>query len=333
MNSKTTLKQLAKELNVSVSTVSKALNNSPEISDKTIRRVKELAKLYGYKPNPVAVSLKRNKTNTIGILIPDILNHFFAKVLFGIEQEASKQGYKIITCLTNESLEKEKQYLEMLEYNKVDGVIAALSRETQIKENLEHFQNYKNESKPLVLFDRVHEDIKCDEVLVNDFEAGEKIFKYLDQQNRNSMVVISTIPHLSVSKARLQGVESAAKQKNKKLNTLLIQPEENAEELINHFLEEHKPDAVIALDEYAGVTSINMAKQHGMNIPKDVAVVGFTNGLLANNSYPKMSVIAQHAIEIGQKTVELLLKRIENKDSDFTRYIQPTTLIKRGSSE
>ncbi len=134
MNSKTTLKQLAKELNVSVSTVSKALNNSPEISDKTIRRVKELAKLYGYKPNPVAVSLKRNKTNTIGILIPDILNHFFAKVLFGIEQEASKQGYKIITCLTNESLEKEKQYLEMLEYNKVDGVIAALSRETQVKE-------------------------------------------------------------------------------------------------------------------------------------------------------------------------------------------------------
>lgn len=333
MNSKTTLKQLSKELNVSVSTVSKALNNSPEISEKTIRRVKELAKLYGYKPNPVAVSLKRNKTNTIGILIPDILNHFFAKVLFGIEQEASKQGYKIITCLTNESLEKEKQYLEMLEYNKVDGVIAALSRETQVKENLDHFLNYKDDSNPLVLFDRVHERIKCDEVLVDDFEAGEKIFTYLDEQNRANIAVVSTIPHLSVSKARLQGVENAAKHKNKSLKTLLIQPEENAEELISHFLAEHQLDGVIALDEYAGVTSINMAKQHNLDIPKDIAVVGFTNGLLANNSYPKMSVIAQHAIEIGQKTVELLLKRISNKDTKFTRYIQPTTLIKRGSSE
>lgn len=333
MNSKTTLKQLSKELNVSVSTVSKALNNSPEISEKTIRRVKELAKLYGYKPNPVAVSLKRNKTTTIGILIPDILNHFFAKVLFGIEQEANKHGYKIITCLTNESLDKEKQYLEMLEYNKVDGVIAALSRETQVKEDLEHFQNYKNDSNPLVLFDRVHESIKCDEVLVNDYEAGEKIFNYLDAQNRNNIAVISTIPHLSVSKARLQGVENAANHKNKSLKTLLIQPDENAEELINKFIGDHKFDAVIALDEHSGVIAINTAKKHHLDIPKEIAIVGFTNGLLANNSYPKMSVIAQHAIEIGQKTVELLLKRIDNKNAELTRYIQPTTLITRGSSE
>ena len=309
MNSKTTLKQLSKELNVSVSTVSKALNNSPEISEKTIRRVKELAKLYGYKPNPVAVSLKRNKTNTLGILIPDILNHFFAKVLFGIEQEASKHGYKIITCLTNESLDKEKQYLEMLEYNKVDGVIAALSRETQIKENLDHFLSYKDDSNPLVLFDRVHENIKCDEVLVDDFEAGEKIFNYLNDQNRNSIAVISTIPHLSVSKARLQGVENAAKVKNKSLKTLLIQPEENAEILINDFLRTHKTDAVIALDEYAGVTSITATGEE--NEWSDI----------------------QHAIEIGQKTVELLLNRINNKEAAFTRFIQPTTLIKRGSSE
>ena len=333
MSNKTTLKQLSKELNVSVSTVSKALNNSPEISEKTIKRVKELAKLYGYKPNPVAVSLKRNKTDTIGILIPDILNHFFAKVLFGIEQEASKHGYKIITCLTNESLEKEMQYLEMLEYNKVDGVIAALSRETQVKEDLDHFLRYRQASNPLVLFDRVHEGIKCDEVLVDDFEAGEKIFNYLNEQNRGKIGVISSIPHLSVSKARLQGVENAAKDTGKVLETLLIHDEKDAEDLINSFLNTHNLDAIIALDEFAGVTSINVAKHNNLNIPKDIAIVGFTNGLLANNSYPKMSVIAQHAIDIGQKTVELLIKRINNKDAELTRFIQPTTLIRRGSSE
>ncbi len=333
MSTKTTLKQLSKELNVSVSTVSKALNNSPEISEKTIKRVKELAKLYGYKPNPVAVSLKRNKTDTIGILIPDILNHFFAKVLHGIEQEASKHGYRIITCLTNESLEKEIQYLEMLEYNKVDGVIAALGRETQVKSDLDHFLHYTNASNPLVLFDRVHESIKCDEVLVDDFEAGEKIFNYLNEQNRAKIGVISSIPHLSVSKARLQGVENAAKNTSKVLETLLIHEEKEAEDLINTFLNTHNFDAIIALDEFSGVTCINIAKHNNLDIPKDIAIVGFTNGLLANNSYPKMSVIAQHAIEIGQKTVELLIKRINNKDAELTRFIQPTTLIKRGSSE
>ena len=109
-----TLKQLAKELNVSISTVSKALNNSDEIGEETIKRVKELAELYNYKPNKVALSLKQNKTKTIGVIIPNILNHFLAKVLFGIEREAAQHGYNIITCISNESLDKEKESLRYM---------------------------------------------------------------------------------------------------------------------------------------------------------------------------------------------------------------------------
>ena len=122
-----TLKQLAKELNVSISTVSKALNNSEEIGEDTVRRVKELAKLYNYRPNKVALSLKNNKTRTIGVIIPNILNRFLAKVLFGIESEATKQGYNIITCISNESLEKEKESLQLLANGSVDGFILSVA--------------------------------------------------------------------------------------------------------------------------------------------------------------------------------------------------------------
>lgn len=333
MNQKTTLKKLAKELNVSVSTVSKALNDSSEISTKTIKRVKELAKLYGYKPNPVAVSLKRNKTFTLGILMPDILNHFFAKVLYGIEQKASESGYKIITCLTNESLDKEKQYLNMLEYNQVDGIIAALSRETQVKKDFQHFEEYTQTGKPLVMFDRITDKIVCDKVLVDDHKAAEGVFKYLVSQGRTKIAVISTIPHLSVSMARFEGIEKLAKKSPAEISTLMIDDASEAEKKVMTFFNENKFDAVIGLDETAASIAINTAKHLNIVIPKELAIVGFTDGLLANNAYPKMSVVSQHAIELGENTVKLLLERMTHKDAKPVRFIQPTTLIKRASSE
>lgn len=333
MGQKTTLKQLAKELNVSVSTVSKSLNNSSEISPKTIARVKELAQLYGYKPNPVAVSLKRNKTFTIGILIPDILNHFFAKVLRGIEQQASQKGYKIITCLTNESIDKEKEYLEMLEYNKVDGVIAALSQETQMKVDVSHFKHFKNLGKPLVLFDRITDEIDCDKVLVDDHKAAQEVYDYLNSQNRKNIAVVSTIPHLSVSVARLQGIMKSATKNSTSIKTLMINEAKDAESKINDFFKNESFDALIGLDETAAAIAINTAKQYNINIPKDLAIVGFTDGLLAKNAFPKMSVVSQHAIDLGENTVKILLEKIDKKRVESIRFIQPTTLIKRGSSE
>jgi len=333
MNQKTTLKQLAKELNVSVSTVSKSLNGSSEISAKTVKRVKELAQLYGYKPNPVAVSLKRNKTFTLGILIPDILNHFFAKVLHGIEQEASQKGYKIITCLTNESLDKEKEYLEMLEYNQVDGIIAALSQETQMKTDFSHFIDFKRSDKPLVLFDRITDDIECDKVVLDDHKAAEEVFEYLKNQGRQKIAVISTLPHLSVIIARLQGVKRIADASSMNIETLMVDKAEDAEINISNFFDEYEFDAVIGLDEPAASIAINTAKQKNIDIPKALAIVGFTDGLLAKNAFPKMSVISQHAIELGENTVKLLLERIDKKRNKPKRFIQPTTLIRRGSSE
>jgi len=157
-----TMKELASKLNVSVSTVSKALNDSPEISPNTIKRIKELANLYNYKPNRIALNLKTSRTKTIGVVIPDILNPFFAKVLLGIESEAAKLGYNIITCLSNEVMQKEKDSLSLLSNGSVDGYILSVSEETQTHNTSDHFEYYINEGLPIVMFDRVVENIDCD---------------------------------------------------------------------------------------------------------------------------------------------------------------------------
>src|SRR5690606_20126656 len=204
-----TLKQLAKELNVSISTVSKALNNSKEIGDDTTKRVKELAELYNYKPNKVALSLKQNKTKTIGVIIPDILNHFLAKVLFGIEREAALHGYNIITCISNESLDQEKESLQLLANGSVDGFILSVAQETQIKNEVNHFKEAISLGLPIVMFDRVAHDVLCDKVIVDDFDAVYKATKMLLLEGRKNIAFISSIDDLSVGKLRERGYNKA----------------------------------------------------------------------------------------------------------------------------
>jgi len=159
MNSKDTLKKIAKELGVSVSTVSKALNDSPEISEPTKLRVQEYAKLKNYKPNVIGLNLKNRSTRTIGVIIPNILNSFFAKVFTGIEKVADEKGYKVITCISNESLEKEISALEMLSNGTIDGFILSISEEAQKLQQFGHFKSIINEGTPIVMFDRTSDEV------------------------------------------------------------------------------------------------------------------------------------------------------------------------------
>ncbi|QFZ54757.1 LacI family transcriptional regulator [Oceanihabitans sp. IOP_32] len=334
-----TLKQLAKELNVSISTVSKALNNSEEIGKETIKRVKELAELYNYKPNKVALSLKQNRTNTIGVIIPDILNYFLAKVLYGIEREASKHGYNIMTCISNESLEKEKESLQILANGSVDGFILCVSEETQIKNEIKHFENIIKQGLPIVMFDRVAHDVFCDKVIVDDFDATYRATQKLLKENRKHIAFISTISDLSVGKLREQGYNKAILEHpaNKKI-TLKIQKEDNAHEKIEAFLQAHKNiDAVIAADSTSGITSINIAKSFGLNVPKDISVIGFSSQTFAKLSLPKLTTIRQHAKEIGANAAQMLIERLQSQDKlkeqrDFRTKIVKTSLVENGST-
>lgn len=336
MRKKVTLKQLARELNLSISTVSKSLKNDSEISQKTITRVHELAAFYNYKPNALAVSLKNNKTKTIGIILPEILNHFFAKVLFGIEKEASKSGYKIVTCITNESYDKEVGYIEMLNYSSVDGFIVALSRETQIINKLDHFQVLKRDHVPVVLFDRVSDEIDCDKVIVDDKEASKNAFEYLVQTGCKKIAIITTISNLSVAKLRFEGAREAATKNNQVSKIeLSVKDSDNFEAEIEKFIKNNDIDGVLGLDETAAAISINMSHKLGRKIPEDISVVGFTDGLLSRHTYPKLTTVSQHAEDLGAKTVQILIDRLDNPDENYkakTEVVKTSLIIRESTN-
>ncbi|WP_378186420.1 LacI family DNA-binding transcriptional regulator [Aquimarina sp. W85] len=336
MRKKVTLKQLAKELNLSISTVSKSLKDDKEISQKTIARVKELAAFYNFKPNALAVGLKSKKTNTIGVILPDILNHFFAKVLHGIETEAAKKGYKILTCISNESYQKEVDYIEMLSNNSVDGLIVSLSQETQIGNQLAHIRELKRDNIPVVLFDRVSDMIDCDKVIIDDAKAAANAMQYLIDSGCKRICIITTIFNLSVGALRCKGAKEIAEQYDDVLCHILTIDDSNQIELmIESFLQSNEIDAILGLDETAAAVSVNIAAKMNLKIPEQLSVIGFTDGLLAKYSYPKLSIVSQHAEKLGIIATQTLLDRLSMDLSKNTRSITKvvdTTLVLRDST-
>ncbi len=330
-----TLKQLAKELNVSISTVSKALNNSEEIGGETVKRVKELAALYNYRPNKVALSLKQNRTKTIGVIIPDILNRFLAKVLIGIEQEATANGYNIITCVSNEMLEKEISSLQLLANGSVDGFILAISEETQIKNETSHFVKTINQGLPIVMFDRVANDVLCDKVIVDDFEATYNGTKSLITEKRKHIAFFSSIDDLSVGKLREKGYLKAVSEENLKPYLLKIDKLDDVQQKIYEFLKENNSiDGVISADSSSGVIAINAASKLGIEVPKNLSVIGYSSKAISNHCIPKLTTIRQHAKDIGACAAQLLIKRLQNNEpkDEFSTRIIKTSLVSAGST-
>ncbi|XMO84971.1 LacI family DNA-binding transcriptional regulator [Algibacter sp. AS12] len=331
-----TLKQLAKELNVSISTVSKALNNSEEIGEETVRRVKELANLYNYRPNKVALSLKNNKTKTIGVIIPNILNRFLAKVLFGIEREASKHGYNIITCISNESLAKEKESLQFLANGSVDGFILSVSQESQMNNEVDHFKNTIKQGLPIVMFDRVAHDVMCDKVIVDDFDATYNATKSLIEEGRKKIVFISNINDISVGKLRERGYNKAILETGKlEALVLKIKKKDDTAKKIKSFYKKNKNiEGVIAADSSSGIIALNTAVNLGLRVPKDISVIAFASKSDSNHTIPRLTTIRQHAKVIGTHAAELLINRMQNTgvEKDMKTKIIKTSLIKNNST-
>jgi LacI family transcriptional regulator len=332
-----TLKQLAKELNVSISTVSKALNNSDEIGKDTIKRVKELAELYNYKPNKVALSLKQNKTKTIGVIIPDILNYFLAKVLFGIEREATIHGYNIITCISNESLDKEKESLQLLANGSVDGFILSVAKETQVKGEISHFNKTINSGLPIVMFDRVAHNVMCDKVIVDDFDATYNATKSLIEEKRKHIAFISSIDSLSVGKLRERGYNKAVLESatHKPLVLKLNHTNDNSKKIKTFLKKNNTIDGVIAADSASGIIAVNSAVNIGLKVPKNISVIGFASKSVSNHSIPQLTTIRQHAKKIGAMAAQQLIKRLELKNQeslDVSTKIIKTSLIKSNST-
>lgn len=331
-----TLKQLAKELNVSISTVSKALNNSDEIGEETVKRVKELADLYNYRPNKMALSLKQNKTKTIGVIIPNILSRFLAKVLFGIEREANKHGYNIITCISNESLDKEKESLQLLGSGSVDGFILSVAQESQVNNEVDHFKRTISNGLPIVMFDRVAHDVMCDKVIVDDFDATYNATKSLIREKRKNIGFISNINDISVGKLRERGYNKAILEEGKQEPIVLkIKKKDDPQKKIKSFFKKNKGiDAIVGADSSSGIIALNMAVDLGLNVPKDISVIAFASKSDSNHTFPKLTTIRQHAKSIGTNAAELLIHRIENAAANerMKTKIVKTSLVKNKST-
>jgi LacI family transcriptional regulator len=321
MKTKATLKQIAKELGVSVSTVSKALNDSPEISDPTKIRVQEYAKLKNYKPNIIGLNLKNRSTKTIGVIIPNILNSFFAKVFTGIEKVADEKGYKVITCISNESLEKEIGVLEMLSNGTIDGFLLSISKEAQKAQKFDHFKSIINEGTPIVMFDRIADEVNCDKVIVDDFDSAINATNHLIDTGCKNIALFSTIKQLSVSNLRSQGFYKAFEQKGLKVNEDLIILTDNIEEFdekIQGFFDANLVDGVFALDEHTSVTTMKIALKKGMKIPEDLSIIGFADGVWSRRMTPSLSTVSQHGPEIGEEAVKMLIEKLESKEENYT---------------
>ena len=321
MKAKATLKQIAKELNVSVSTVSKALNDSPEISDLTKAKIKEYAKLKNYKPNVIGLNLKNRKTKTIGVIIPNILNSFFAKVFSGIEKVADEQGYNVIMCISNESSEKEAHTLEMLSNGTIDGFIVSVSEEAQKNQSYEHFSAIIYDGTPIVMFDRIAEGVDCDKVIVDDFDSALDSTQHLINLGCKNIALLSSIDNLSVGKLRAEGYLKALKNNNIAPNKDIIlrtDSEEDLNERIEAILNNKKIDGIFALDESDSVAALKIGLKIGYKIPEELSIIGFADGILASRRLsPSLTTVSQHGIEIGEVAAKLLIDRLESKEEDI----------------
>lgn len=330
MKAKATLKQIAKELNVSVSTVSKALNDSPEISEQTKTKIKEYAKLKNYKPNVIGLNLKNRKTKTIGVIIPNILNSFFAKVFSGIEKVADEKGYNVIMCISNESLEKEAHTLEMLSNGTIDGFILSVSEEAQKQNNYDHFKEIINDGTPIVMFDRIAEGIDCDKVIVDDFDSALDSTQRLIDLGCKNIALLSSVDNLSVGKLRFEGYLKALEKNNIPVNTNLIIRTDSEEDLkvqMEEVFANNTIDGIFALEENDSVAALRMGLKKGYKIPEELCIIGFADGILASRRLsPSLTTVSQHGIEIGEEAAKLLIKRLEDDSEEETPY--ETKIIK-----
>ena len=336
MKEKATLKQIARELNVSVSTVSKALNDSPEISEPTKIRIQEFAKLKNYKPNIIGLNLKNRKTKTIGVIIPNILNSFFAKVFSGIEKVAESRGYNVITCISNESLMKEIHTLEMLSNGTIDGFILSVSEEAQKQNEHQHFTDIINDGTPIVMFDRIAAEVDCDKVIVDDFDSAIHATTHLIRTGCTKIALFSAIDNLSVGKLRAKGYFKAMETNGLAIDPALIVLTESETDFDNRILElfeNHQPDGIFALDEHASTMAMKAAIRKGIRIPEELSVIGFADGVWSRRMTPSLSTISQHGPEIGAAAATLLIENLESKgDYTFKTQVIRTELRQRDST-
>jgi len=319
MKAKITIKTIARELGVATSTVSKALRDSSEISEKTKNKIQSYAKLYNYTPNSIALQLKNQKTKVIGVIIPKVVHHFFSTVIKGIEKGARERGYSIAVCFSNDEYEQEVENLNLLSNGRVDGFVISVANETFKKGDFYHLANLIDKDLPMVMFDRVVNSVKCDKVVVDDSAAGYKATNHLIEKGKKRIALITTPEYVNVGNLRQVGYEKALIDNGFYYPENLefeIDEEEDAKTQIEKAFD-HEIDGIFAVNEIYAAIAVRVAHERGLKIPEEIGIVGFTDGLISEYATPSITAVIQHGVTMGEQAVEMLIERLENPEENI----------------
>ena len=330
------IRGLAKELNLSIGTVSKALRDSHEISAQTKKRVRALAHRFHYTPNPYASSLRRKKSNTIAVVVPEVADSFFSLAIKGIEEIAQSKGYHVLIYLTYESYLKEINILDDFKNGRVDGVILSISSETSA---IHHFEELSSKNIPLVFFDRVAEEIKTAKITTDDFEAGYKSALHLVERGCKRISFLAISKFLSISNKRMEGYMEALKKHNMEIDKFSViycsnDPEHNYNLITKALKKRKRPDGIIASVEKLITPVYMVCKDLNIHIPSKVKVLCFSNLPAAQILSPTLTTITQPAFEMGKAAATVLFKALEKRNYNWKNenIIIPSELIEREST-
>lgn len=336
MKRRTTLKDIAREMNVHHSTVSRALHDHPSVNHRTKASIKSMADKLKYHPNKIARQLRQNISNVIGVIVPEIKHHFFANIISGIEEASYQKGYVIMVCQSNEHYDREVMNTHALISNNASGLLVSLSQETN---SLAHFDDYIKTGGKLVLFDRITNDIDVSKVVVDDFHGAYLATKHLIQRGKRRIAHIAGTDILSITQYRLNGYKAALQNFNIKYNPDLVVfsgfHEINGATAMEKLLElKMPPDAVFAVNDPVAIGTYDVIRSHGLSIPEDIAVVGFSNNPTSSLVEPSLTTIEQPSYEIGRRAVEILIAELQSMDGELEPLteILETKLIVRDSS-
>jgi LacI family transcriptional regulator len=328
------LKDLAQELGVSISTVSRALNNHPDISPDITQKVKKLAAELNYTPNPLAMGLLKQATRMIGVIVPDLVTHFYSSIISGIEAVAEEKGYYVLIASSNESLQKEIKTVDNLLKTRVEGLIVCLSQETK---TFEHFDRLIKNDIPLVFFDRVCRTDEVSSVVVDNVKAAQKITEHFYNSGYRRIAYIAGPEHLNISKERTAGYLAGLKKCGLDFCPELLEKcnlsTKEAMKATSRLLDLPKqPDAIFGINDTVVFAAMKEVKHRGLRIPEDVALVGFTDEFHSTVVDPTLTSITHPTFEIGQEAARLFFRSIENPEAKPEQVVLKTKLIVRNSS-
>lgn len=333
---KVTIHDIAEKLNVTASTVSRALNDNPRISDATKKAVLKTAKQLNYQPNNIAAALRHGKSFIIGVIVPTADRYFFASVVRGIEEIANNLNYKVIICQSYDNYEKEVQTIEALLNARVDGIIASIGKNT---ENFDHFKKVQSKGIPLVLFDRTTDELEVSQVMIDDYLGAYKTVEHLIQQGCKRIAHFTSTKKVSVFKERLRGYMDALQDYGIPFDEQLVvssnlQLEDGITSMQKLLKLKNLPDAVFSSSDYAAMGAMQVLKERNIQIPQQVALAGFSNEPFTSFTDPTLTTVDQRSIKMGNITAELFFEHFKAGERGFVpqkTVLKPELIIRKST--